>query len=295
MPANLWLPTHSTSAQASSVRTLPELLEYNAKHNPTHLFCQQVRRYNGSLHLLSVTHGQLKDAVFRCQEWLRESVNDLELPYPAENERFAKGPPVALFMESDVGLWIHLLALIGLGVPVLLLSARLSPTAISHLLSTTGARSMVVSPRLYDTAQEGGVLVQSDDLRPTLYERNTYEFFLGDKGLPVPPERSIQVPGYHTSEIDRRVIILHSSGTTGLPKPIYQSHEYLLGFAAAHAFSSDAEAQHLNFSTLPLYHVSPRKPCYTSEKYYPEFMEIQQNLCFHIDELHEVELKVYYY
>ena len=256
MPANLWLPTYSTTPQASSIRTLPQLLEYNAKHNPNYLFCQQTRRRNGSLHLLSVTHGQLRDAVFRCQEWLQESVNELELPYPTQNDRLTKGPPVALFMESDIGLWVHLLALMGLGVPVLLLSARLSPTAISHLLATTGASSMVVSPRLYDTAQEGGALVQSDGLKPALYERNAYEFFLEDKSAPVSLEGSIQVPGYHTDETDRQVIILHSSGTTGLPKPIYQSHEYLLGFAAAHAFASDAEAQHLNFSTLPLYHVS---------------------------------------
>lgn len=254
--ANLWLPTYSTSVQASSIRTLPELLEYNAKHNPTYLFCQQVRRCNGSLQLLDVTHGQLRDAVLGCQGWLREIVKELELPYPRENDRVAKGPPVALFMESDVGLWVHLLALMGLGVPVLLLSARLSPTAISHLLATTGARSIVASPRLHDTAQEGGVLFQSDDSHPALYKRNPYDFFLQYKGAPAPADRSICVPGYHTDETDRQVIILHSSGTTGLPKPIYQSHEYLLGFAAAHAFSTSTEAQHLNLSTLPLYHVS---------------------------------------
>lgn len=254
VPAVLSLPTHT---QASSLRTLPELVEHNAKNNATYLFCQQAaRRLDGSLHLVSVTHSQLKDAVLRCQEWLRETVNELKLPCPGEDDRFSKGPPVALFMESDVGLWVHLLALISLGVPVLLLSARLSPTAISHLLSTTGARSVVVSPRLHDTAQEGVNLLQSDDIDPTLYERNPYEFFLGQTGAPAPPERSICAPGYHNDATDRQVIILHSSGTTGLPKPIYQSHEYLVGFAAAHAFSSDEEAQHLNLSTLPLYHVS---------------------------------------
>jgi acyl-coenzyme A synthetase/AMP-(fatty) acid ligase len=181
----------------------------------------------------------------------------MELPYPKEDDGLIKGPPVALFMESDVGLWVHLLALISLGVPVLLLSARLSPTAISHLLVITGARAIVASPRLYSTAQEGGALLQSDQLQPILYERNSYEYFLAHGGAPVPSDRKICVPGYHSDEKDRQVIILHSSGTTGLPKPIYQSHEYLLAFAVAHAFSSDEEAQHLNLSTLPLYHVSP--------------------------------------
>lgn len=163
---------------------------------------------------------------------------------------------MALFMESDVGVWVHLLALLSLGVPVLLLSARLSPTAISHLLTSTGARAVITSPRLYGTVGEGASLLPHEP-RPKLYERNHYEFFLGNDNAPALPERSICFPGYHIDEADRQVIILHSSGTTGLPKPIYQSHEYLLGFAAAHAFTNDDEAQKLNLSSLPLYHVSP--------------------------------------
>ena len=275
VPAKLWLPTYNTTAQDSSIRTLPELLEYNAEHNPANLFCQQARRSNESLQLFTVTHSQLRDAVSRCQQWLRETVNELELPHTGEDGRFIKGPPVALFMESDVGLWVHLLALLGLGVPVLLLSARLSPTAISHLLATTGALAMVVSPRLYGTAEEGGLLLQAGDLHPILYERNPYEFFLERVGALARSERSICAPGYHSDETDRQVIILHSSGTTGLPKPIYQSHEYLLGFAAAHAFSSDEEAQHLNLSTLPLYHVSQTR--------FPTYLRIDRLLEVHVD------------
>lgn len=58
------------------------------------------------------------------------------------------------------------------------------------------------------------------------------------------------------NDADRNVIILHSSGSTGLPKPIYQTHRYLLGYAACHAFPEDVDVSHVCASTLPLFHVS---------------------------------------
>nr|POE77918.1 non-canonical non-ribosomal peptide synthetase fub8 [Quercus suber] len=63
-------------------------------------------------------------------------------------------------------------------------------------------------------------------------------------------------------EDDRNVIILHSSGTTGLPKPIRLSHRYLLGYAGCHAFAPSDDCSGVNVSTLPLYHVCLlRMPC----------------------------------
>ena len=252
----LWLPTFPGGAQSTSIRTIPQLVDYNAEHNPEYPFCYQVQKADDSLRLLDITHQQLKNAVLQCQEWLTENVVELERPFVNEDGSTTKGRPVALFMESDVGLWVHLLALMGLGVPVLLLSARLSPTAVHHLLNTTGTSAVLASQRLRGTANEGISILDPTLPRPTIYERKPYELFLRPNESYISRNKSVCSPGYHTNETDTRVIILHSSGTTGLPKPIFQSHEYLLGFAAAHEFSSEEEAQHSNFSTLPLYHVS---------------------------------------
>lgn len=49
-------------------------------------------------------------------------------------------------------------------------------------------------------------------------------------------------------------LILHSSGTTGLPKPIRLAHQYLLGYAACHSFPTTVDISWPNLSTLPLYH-----------------------------------------
>lgn len=44
----------------------------------------------------------------------------------------------------------------------------------------------------------------------------------------------------------------------GLPKPIPLGHRYLLGYAACHLFpeADDESCKGINFSTLPLFHVS---------------------------------------
>ena len=251
----LWLPTSKDIAESASIRTVPELVDYNASHNPDYLFCHQAQKTGDAFRLFDVTHRQLRDAVVQCQEWLLVSVQELERPFTNENALIVKGRPVALFMESDVGLWIHLLALMGLGVPALLLSARLSSTAVHHLLKSTGACAVLVSRRLRRTCEEGISVSDPDLLPPAMYERKPYDFFLRPIDTHVSQSTRVCKPGYYVDVTDTRVIILHSSGTTGLPKPIFQSHEYLLGFAAAHEFSNEKESQHSNLSTLPLYHV----------------------------------------
>ncbi len=65
---------------------------------------------------------------------------------------------------------------------------------------------------------------------------------------------SICNPNHYVNDLDRDVLILHSSGTTGLPKPIYNSHAYLLGYATCHDFKNAEEAASLSLTTLPLYH-----------------------------------------
>ena len=66
----------------------------------------------------------------------------------------------------------------------------------------------------------------------------------------VPPTRPV------FDELDRNAIILHSSGSTGLPKPIYHGHKYLLNYAACHTFDENADVSGVSVSTLPLFHVS---------------------------------------
>jgi long-subunit acyl-CoA synthetase (AMP-forming)/nucleoside-diphosphate-sugar epimerase len=241
----------------NSVRTVPELVDFNAAHNADYVFCYQARKDDSSNpSLASITHSEFKDAVLSCQQWLKTTITNLQLPVLQENGVICRSTPVALFMESDIGLFVHIVALLGLGVPALLLSARLSPLAIENLIKTTHSSAILASPRLVRGC-EAAVKPGNSGSSPTavIYERQPYDVFLPQKNRSTASnlEASVCHAHYHADEKDRNAIILHSSGTTGLPKAIYQSQEYVLGYAANHCLSPE-EARGVNVSTLPLFH-----------------------------------------
>lgn len=242
-----------------SVRTVPELVDFNAVYNADYIFCYQARKDDsGNAHLVSITHSEFRDAVLRCQGWLKSTINNLQLPLLQDNGVMSRSTPVALFMESDIGIFVHIVALLGLGVPVLLLSARLSPLAIGNLIKTTHCSAILASPRLARSCEAAVKPGNSGGSPPAvIYERQPYEVFLSQRDNSAAPnsEASVCHANYHANEKDRNAIILHSSGTTGLPKAIYQSQEYVLGYAANHSLSPH-EAHGINVSTLPLFHVS---------------------------------------
>ncbi|KAF1983330.1 acetyl-CoA synthetase-like protein [Aulographum hederae CBS 113979] len=252
----LWLPTKNYGPyRPSCIRTLPELVEHNAKHNADYIFCRQVLKKGADLGFRDITHGQLKTAILNCQDWLLGTFEHLERQKLLSNiSDFGRPRPVALFMDSDVGLWIHLLALAGLGVPCFGLSARLSPTAIGHLLKESGARGVIASDRLHSTAKEGIVLAGSMDDSIELHAHKSWDVLLGSDSLPAPDGRPVYTPEHFRSDEEPGVFLLHSSGTTGLPKVQPQTHAFLLQFGTIHALDDPQEAENFNFSMLPLYH-----------------------------------------
>ncbi|MCJ1251516.1 hypothetical protein MMC30_008751, partial [Trapelia coarctata] len=138
------------------VRTVPELIDYNVKHNRNHAFCVQSRKQEGPVPygFRTISNLELKHAILKCSNWLLTAIAELELPFEGDDGTTFKGLPVALLVDSDFGLLLHLLSMMSLGVPVVLLSARLSPTAIHHLLVKTSSRALIVSPRLKHSAKQ---------------------------------------------------------------------------------------------------------------------------------------------
>ncbi|KAF2675587.1 acetyl-CoA synthetase-like protein [Lentithecium fluviatile CBS 122367] len=237
------------------IRTIPELVDYNAARNPGVLFCVQAVKDGAAVR---ITFAQLRDAISRCSARVRA---ELRLRGPAgEGEDgdgdgggtgTGKSAPVALFMNSDAALVVHLFALMGIGVPVALISARLSPVAVAHLLRSIRARAVIASPRLVPLV-EAAISEQDELAAVALHVAKPFSADLATgKDVAGTP---ISSPGHYVGESDRHVLILHSSGTTGLPKPIYQPHRYLLGFSRCHERTEDEEVEALNISTLPLYH-----------------------------------------
>lgn len=113
------LDQHSTSP--STIRTLPDLIHHNARYNPHHLFCLQCKlsaeEDTSSLATVPVTFVQLKETVDRCCRWL-ETGAALQPAKLRSDGSVQKSRPVALFMESDLGLFLHIAALLTLNIPV---------------------------------------------------------------------------------------------------------------------------------------------------------------------------------
>jgi acyl-CoA synthetase (AMP-forming)/AMP-acid ligase II len=241
-------PAVSLYPGRGDARSLPELVDFHARVNPHHRFCIQAQK-DADVPLLNVTYGQLKHLTLRCQHWLRENVAGIRL------ESDAKDRPVGLFMDSDLTLVIYIFALMGLGVPAVLLSTRLSAEAVRYLLQKTRTSAIIASPRLDGIVAEALGSWETDNSPSSRYSPVPYKAFWADEGHLSFPKGDISHKNHYVSESDCNVLILHSSGTTGLPKPIYTSHRHYFSFALCHEFATEEQMLSPGLSTSPLFHV----------------------------------------
>ncbi|EGR49698.1 uncharacterized protein TRIREDRAFT_59690 [Trichoderma reesei QM6a] len=229
----------SAERKEDYIHSLPELVDFNAVQNPNHLLCIQAR---SNAPWVKITNAQFKVAIDQCATWIAENV---KLPKARTKHDLTGRLPVALLMESDFGLLVHQFALVSMGIPPLVLSARLSPEAIFHLLRSTEASSLIVSQRVAMITKGAFGNVKTSDF----HVAQPYSTFCN-----VPADKSVRKQSVYPDNIDANIVLLHSSGTTGLPKPIALSHRQLM-FSVSHGdFETEEEAQGIVISTLPLFH-----------------------------------------
>lgn len=116
---------------------------------------------------------------------------------------------------------------------------------------------MLVSPKLRRDAERALALFPPDATKPSVYDEKPLDDLLttNDAASSNCEAESICHPGHYIGESDRSALILHSSGTTGLPKPIYTSHRQTLTFATCHELPTDGRDLGVCLTTLPFYHV----------------------------------------
>ena len=105
------------------ISSLPDLIRFNAVHNKDRVFCKQAvlsqnqdaeaSRDTGRFQVKTITFEELQTAVQACKTWATRLLHLTENRSATSSQK-----PVALFMESDMGLFIHLAALLDLQVPV---------------------------------------------------------------------------------------------------------------------------------------------------------------------------------
>ncbi|KAF5377825.1 hypothetical protein D9615_006785 [Tricholomella constricta] len=233
--------------QTSGVKSLPELVEFDASHNPDHIFGVQSRTGNDASPY-EITFSQLQSAVEYASAWLVTSGCT-----PGRTRRDEKVAPVGILLGSDIGIFIYMVALLRIGTPVLLLSARLTPVAIAHLVKQTVPSCILISSHVARSSKEAIELLQSEGTAvPTFVDALGYEAFLEHNH----EWQNVHIPPIYTAykREDLDAVIMHSSGTTGLPKPIFHGQTYPLIYAACHRLPEQREPFRFNVSTLPLYH-----------------------------------------
>ena len=150
-------------------------------------------------------------------------------------------PVIALLGPADLGYIITFFALARLGFTSLCLSPRLAPNACEKLIRETGAVAIIFE----ESSQMVSVVTQLQELVQikTIVQTSRADF---DK--PTRTEPQFQRPNLdRDAEKAWNLAILHSSGTTGLPKPIYLSHRRLM-------LKLPAPKGRTGLSTFPFFH-----------------------------------------
>lgn len=149
---------------------------------------------------------------------------------------------VGLLGPSNFEYFVSILALTKLGHTVLFLSTRISPAAYTSLLLSTGAEHILIDPSfnsVLDDVRKEFPKLQVHEIE----EKSTYDFPTTDNDQETRFDQNLD-PEVECNKISW---IIHSSGSTGLPKPIFQTHR-----AALTNYASNLNLK--GFITLPLYH-----------------------------------------
>lgn len=146
---------------------------------------------------------------------------------------------IAILGPSNFEYLITLLALTKLGHSVLFLSTRLSAIAYVSLLRTTGATHLLVD----EAFQKMATSVLSAFPTLNLGEIASKSVLETDSAF------TTSIADHLDPQVENTKIawIIHSSGSTGLPKPIYQTHR-----AALKNYTNNMNM--VGFITLPLFH-----------------------------------------
>lgn len=94
------------------VRSLPELIDFDAANNPDHIFGIQNRTGN-DVSSCEITFSQLQAAVECASAWLVQSGCTT-----GRTQREQVVSPVAILLGSDIGIFIYMSALLRIGTPV---------------------------------------------------------------------------------------------------------------------------------------------------------------------------------
>ena len=224
-------PTPPQSPALPAPRTIFELISIRARQFPD----ERILGYpSHDTEYVEYTFAQLEALSLEAAEIYSE-----QLPVRTRSDENAG--VIALLGLSNLDYVIATLALTRLGFTVLFLSTRISDTAYLSLLDATGCSHIIVDAAF---RSKGETLVSCSESLST-HDIITFAQYASGKGSSI---RTSSLPTFDLDlETTKVAWIIHSSGSTGLPKPILQTHQAaLLNYAT--------NMNMAGFITLPLFH-----------------------------------------
>ncbi|KAI0708459.1 acetyl-CoA synthetase-like protein [Earliella scabrosa] len=187
--------------------SVPGLYEYHARNSPDH----PVFTYSdiATQHTTDVLYRNAWSAISTIAGTILDRCNNKHTSTRTSTTR----PIIAVLALADSLSYIYtLVAIMSLGYTAFPLSPRNSSTVTAHLLESTGACQLLVSG---DTAMQSFA-----QAAVTILKQKGVEIEVQKMVLPEDYHQVSGHPGMVDIGDDDVTIILHSSGTTGFPKPV---------------------------------------------------------------------------
>jgi acyl-CoA synthetase (AMP-forming)/AMP-acid ligase II len=192
--------------------------------------------------LQTLTYDDLQRAVDRLASYYAS----LGLQPSANADQVPPERVIAVLTSTAIDETLLEIALAKLGLTGLLLSVNNSVAAVAHLCKQTKATHLLYGPKFEQTASEVRASLSREGVELAILPEKRFPLW-GKGGV-----RESKIPAYPArlspaQEAKRTCVILHSSGSTGFPKPVFITHYGLIANASLSVPGT-------GFSALPLFH-----------------------------------------